>query len=201
MLGLRTNAVLLWWMGDEGISAELWEKSQNWKCNLHFILFADIQHKSRASPWPAKFNAIYMQPCTSWQGFCGGTKSCSHPLASPVQTCGSTEQRFKVVFLGKWSEGFNSVQFIECAPKVTFLGTVGYLYPFEMRRTSLLEYSLFIWFLLLWRKWRNQLICIVGTTVVTFNTVRITNIIKWSTCVSHFLKRVTYTEDLKKRRS
>ena len=109
-------------------------KNQNWKCNLHFILSADIQHKSKASPWPAKFNAIYMQPHTSLRGFCRENKSYRHPL---VQICWEgSEWRFGGAFLGKWSEGFNLVQFTECAPTVTFPGVTGHRHALEMRRTS-----------------------------------------------------------------
>ena len=125
--------------GNEGISAELWEKSPNWKCNLHFILFTDIQHKSNASPWLAKFNAIYMQPHTSLRGFCRETKSYWHPLASVVQICGGIERRCRGVFLEKWSEGFNFVQFTECAPTVIFPGTTGRRCPLEMTKTSFSE--------------------------------------------------------------
>ena len=115
------------------------EKSLSWKYNLHFILFTDIQHKSNASPWPAKFNAIHMQPHAPLQGFCRETKSCWHPLTSAVQICWGTEWRFRGVFLGEWSEGFNFVQLIECAPAVTFPGTTGHCCPLEMRKTSFSE--------------------------------------------------------------
>lgn len=47
-----------------------------------------------------------------------------------------SEWCFGGAFLGKWSEGFNLVQFTECAPTVTFPGVTGHRYPLEMRRTS-----------------------------------------------------------------
>lgn len=125
-LQLRTDAILLWWIGTRAsLQSFGGEKSPNWKCNLHFILFSDIQHKSNASPWLARFNAIYMQPHTSLQGFRRETKSYWHP-PSPLRFAGVPSNASEGHFLGKWSEGFNFVQFIEYAPKVTFWETTGH---------------------------------------------------------------------------
>lgn len=121
-------------MGMRASRQSFGRKSQNWKCNLHFILSADIQHKSKASPWPVKFNAIYMQPHTSLRGFCRETKSYRHPL---VQICW---EGFRVMLWrslsGEMKWGIYLVQFTECAPTVTFPGVTGHRYPLEMRRTS-----------------------------------------------------------------
>lgn len=136
-------------LGDEGISSELWEKSQNWKCNLHFILFADIQHKSNASPWLAKFNAIYMQPHTSWQGLCGETDNPNlcHTALQGAECC------FREGFLGKWSKGFGSVRSVDCSSKVTFPGASRIHIP---QRWGWLHFRMPIYPQCLQRSWYNQ---------------------------------------------
>lgn len=90
--------------------------------------------KARPSPWPAKFNAIYMQPHTSLRGFCRDTKSYQHPL---VQICqvGFRVTLWREAFWGNEVRDLILVQFIECAPAVTLPGTTGHCCPLEARRT------------------------------------------------------------------
>lgn len=121
--------------GNEGISAELWEKKPELKNVISISYFPLIfSIKARLAHGQPNSMQFICSLIHLWGDFVGRPNP-TNILSYRFARWGS-EWRSGGAFLGKWSEGFNLVQFIECAPTVTFPGTMGHCCPLETRRAS-----------------------------------------------------------------
>lgn len=137
---LHTSAIVLWWM--ERMKASLQSfggkaRIENVISISYFSLIFSIK-AMLAHGWPSSMQFIcsLIHLPRDFVVVVVGSGLDSHPPLSLQYRCVWVGQSNASVgsFWGKWSEGFNFAQFIECAPEVASLRTAGKTSPWSWRR-------------------------------------------------------------------